>query len=127
MKTIFIGLALGTALVTACNNDKKLEAENAGTTNSNDVTLEKAEVKQGEYINLITGEQVSIVKDTITGIAVDRETQLPVEFYYDPISLDTMYQSGMVVNNLLIREGEGKYQLDDAKIKIEGDEMKIKK
>ena len=77
-------------------------------------------------MNLSSGEKVIIVKDPTTGIAIDSKTQIPVQFYYDPVTLDTMYQSGMVVNNLLIKEGEGKYKLDDMKIKIDGDKMKMK-
>lgn len=88
--------------------------------------VNKPTVKEGEYINLITGEKVSIIADPTTGIAVNSKTQIPVEFYYDPVTLDTLYQNGMVVNRMLIKEGDGKYKLDDMKIKIDGDEIKIK-
>lgn len=129
MKKIFLGLAVATVLATACNNNKKAgnATDNTDYTADDGMTAVPApEVREGEYVNLISGEKVNIVKDSTTGIAVDSKTQIPVEFYYDPVSLDTMYQNGMVVNHMLIKEGEGKYKLDDMKIKIDGDQIKIK-
>lgn len=122
-------MAVATMLATACNNGNKTDS-NADTTNFNSedgtTTVAEPVVREGEYVNLASGEKVTIVKDPTTGIAIDSKTQIPVQFYYDPVTLDTMYQSGMVVNNLLIKEGEGKYKLDDMKIKIDGDKIKIK-
>lgn len=129
MKKIFLGLAVTAMLATACNNDKKNQNDaDSLTYNEEDgtTTMPKPEVREGEYVNLASGEKVNIVRDPATGIAVDSKTQIPVEFYYDPVTLDTMYQSGMVVNHLLIKEGEGKYRLDSLKIKVDGDEIKIK-
>ena len=129
MKKIFLGFAVTAMLATACNNAQKAGDDSDTTVYNSDeglTTVSKPEVKEGDYVNLISGEKVSIVRDPVTGIAVDSKTQIPVEFYYDPITLDTMYQSGMVVNRLLIKEGEGKYKLDNMKIKIDGDEIKIK-
>ncbi|RKD16203.1 hypothetical protein BCY91_04810 [Pelobium manganitolerans] len=128
MKKIFLGMATVALLATACNNNKNAE-ENADTmAHDHDAmtSMDKPEVREGEYVNLASGEKVNIVRDPETGIAVDSKTQLPVEFYYDPVSLDTMYQNGMVVNSMLIKEKEGKYRLNDTKIKIDGDEIKVK-
>ncbi len=129
MKKVFLGIAVATMLATACNNDnKQSDTADSSTYNSEEGTTTVADpvVKEGEYVNLTSGEKVNIVKDPATGIAIDSKTQIPVQFYYDPVTLDTMYQSGMVVNNLLIKEGKGKYKLDDMKIKIDGDKIKIK-
>ncbi len=129
MKRIFLGLAVTAMLATACSNDKKTDETVNDDSYSNDegmVNAPKPEVREGEYVNLVSGEKVAIVRDSITGIAIDSKTQIPVEFYYDPVTLDTIYQNGMVVNGLLVKEGEGKYRLNDMKIKIDGDEIKIK-
>lgn len=127
MKKIFLGMAAIAMLATACNNDKTADDAADSTYNTDEtITVDKPTVKEGEYVNLTSGETVTIVRDPETGIAIDSKTQIPVQFYYDPVTLDTMYQSGMVVNNLLIKEGDGKYKLDDMKIKIDGDEIKIK-
>jgi len=129
MKKIFLSLAALAIVFTACNNDKKIEdnnTESANVDNDGMVVVAKPTVKEGEYVSLISGEKVNIIADPTTGIAVDSKTQIPVEFYYDPITLDTLYQNGMVVNRMLIKEGDGKYKLDDMKIKIDGDEIKIK-
>ena len=117
----------------ACNNDAK-EDVNESTTdaNYNEVDADgmkrvaKPVVKPGKYIDLTTGTEVEIIADPTTGIAINSGTQIPVQFYYDPVTLDTIYQNGLVVNSMLINEGDGKYRLDDMKIKIDGDEIKIK-
>lgn len=131
MKKIFLSIAALAIIFTACNNDTKTEdntvdADNTEVENDGMEVVEKPIVKEGEYINLISGEKVTIIADPTTGIAVDSKTQIPVEFYYNPTTLDTLYQNGMVVNRMLIKEGEGKYKLDDMKIKIDGDKIKIK-
>lgn len=129
MKKIILSIAAVAVIFTACNNDKKVEDGTNDTVVTDDdgmEVVEKPVVKEGEYVNLISGEKVNIIADPTTGIAVDSKTQIPVEFYYDPVTLDTLYQNGMVVNRMIIKEGEGKYRLDDMKIKIDGDEIKIK-
>nr|WP_294895732.1 hypothetical protein [uncultured Pedobacter sp.] len=129
MKKIFLGFAVTALLATACNNNKNMnDGVDSATYNKDEGTtsLPKPKVKEGEYVSLISGEKVNIIRDPATGIAVDSKTQIPVEFYYDPVTLDTMYQSGLVVNHLLIKEGKGKYKLDSLKIKVDGDEIKIK-
>lgn len=129
MRKIFLELVVTAMLATACNNDKKVnESGDTLTYNDDDgmVDVPTPEVREGTYVNLASGEEVSIVRDSITGIAIDRKTQIPVEFYYDPVTMDTLYQNGMVVNHLLVKEGDGKYKLDDMKIKIDGDKIKIK-
>ncbi|MBC7652944.1 MAG: hypothetical protein H7098_00555, partial [Oligoflexus sp.] len=132
MKKIVLGMMAAVSILTACNNDKKDASKNGDSTsvsmdaNDSMTTMDKPVVKPGKYKNLSTGEDIEITRDETTGIAVDSKTQLPVQFYYDPITLDTLYQNGMKVNNMLVSLGDGKYKLDDMKIKIDGDEIKIK-
>lgn len=128
-KTILYSLIIGLGALASCNNDKSASTDVDSTMDVNSdgmVRVEKPTVRSGEYVNLSSGQKVYIIADPATGIAVDSITQIPVEFYYDPITLDTIYQNGLVVNRMLINQGDGKYKLDDMKIKIDGDEIKIK-
>ena len=114
--------------VSACNNQKDASADATEATSNNQemVVVEKPAVKSGKYINLSTGQDVYIISDSISGVAIDSLSRSPIQFYYDPITLDTLYANGLIVNNMLINDGDGKYRLDDTKIKIDGDEIKIK-
>ena len=112
----------------ACNNQKDASADATEASNNNQemAVVQKPVVKSGKYINLSTGQDVYIISDSISGIAIDSLSRSPIQFYYDPVTLDTLYANGLVVNNMLINDGDGKYRLDDTKIKIDGDEIKIK-
>ena len=127
-KTAIVLLTAATSVMMACNNNKNNDAEDDSTMYEalSNEDMNDSEVVPGKYVNLSTNEEVYIIRDSTTGVAIDSITMIPVEFYYDPVSRDTLYQTGMRVNNMLIKEGEGKYKLDDTKIKIDGDEMKIK-
>lgn len=131
MKNLKLTIAVGmlAALTTACNNNKDQNADSDSTmvvTETENSSSTQAQVQPGSYVNLSTGEEVYVIPDPVTGIAIDSVTQLPVQFYYNPTTMDTLYQTGLRVNSMLIKEGEGKYRLDDTKIKIDGDEIKIK-
>jgi len=126
MKSIH-GLLLGatmTVALMACNNE--------GTTADNDSTADMdmsagttAQVEPGTYVDLNTGKEVYIIRDESTGYATDSITKVPVEFYVNTSTNDTLFRTGLVVNNLLVEE-EGKWKLDETKVKIDGDEIKIK-
>jgi len=126
--SMYASLILLVFFTVSCNNSKNTTNDNDSTLQDMEVTetSQKSQVVAGEYVNLNTGEKVNIIADPVTGIAIDQSTQQPIELYYNPSTNDTLYQSGMRVNNMLIKEREGKYRLDDTKIKIDGDEIKIK-
>jgi hypothetical protein len=92
-----------------------------------------------KYENLATGEKVYIIKDSETGKSIDSVTNEPVMFYVNLETKDTINgETGLIVNNKIIKSAEGTYSLieneveetldseGDVKIKIDGDEMKIK-
>ncbi|WP_154647956.1 hypothetical protein [Pedobacter arcticus] len=98
--------------------------------------------KDSKYKNLQTGENVYIIKSE-TGQAIDSVSGKPVEFYVNTETKDTIYgETGVVVNNKVIKTADGVYKLDeskfktdvekllesgdDVKVKVDGDEMKIK-
>lgn len=125
--TIAAGMLM--ALTAACSNNTDQNTDSDSTvvvTENEETSTTSARVEPGNYVNLSTGEEVYVIPDPVTGVAIDSVTQLPVQFYYNPTTMDTLYQTGLRVNSMLIKEGKGKYRLDDTKIKIDGDEIKIK-
>ena len=109
---------------TSCNNNKNADA-NADSVSTETQTVTYT-VVPGNYVDLTTGKTVYIIRDVETGYAMDSIANIPVEFYINTSTNDTLYQTGMVLNNSLINT-DGKWSLsEDAKIKIDGDKMKIK-
>lgn len=126
MKSIH-GLLLGatmTVALMACNNDATTDTTADADMDMTAATTE-AQVEPGTYVDLNTGKEVYIIKDESTGYATDSIAKVPVEFYVNTSTNDTLFRTGMVVNNMLIEE-EGKWMLDETKVKIDGDEIKIK-
>ena len=95
-----------------------------------------------KYKNLQTGEKVYIIKSE-SGQAIDSISGKPVEFYVNTETKDTIFgETGVVVNNKIIKTADGVYKLDESKtktdvekllesggnvkVKVDGDEMKIK-
>jgi hypothetical protein len=94
-----------------------------------------------KYENLANGE-VYIINDPETGLTIDSLTQKPVLFYVNLETKDTISgETGLVVNNQIIKTTDGNYEMTksdlqnevdemkaqvDVKIKIDGDEFKIK-
>lgn len=118
---------LVTASFIACNNNKNGDANADSTvvTESSEMTSTTSNtVVPGSYTDLNTGKTVYVVADPETGWAIDSISKVPVEFYIDR-SGDTLFQSGLVVNNAIMKT-DGKWMLDETKIKRDGDEIKIK-
>jgi hypothetical protein len=84
------------------------------------------------YVDLETGETVTLEKDSTTGKMVNVETGKPVRLYVNKRTKDTIYgPTGAVANNKLRRTDEGKYVYlgedgDDDERKIKGDGYKEK-
>jgi hypothetical protein len=81
------------------------------------------------YVDLETGETVTLEKDSTTGKIVNAETGKPVRLYVNKRTKDTIYgPTGAVANNKLRRTEEGKYVYlgDDNERKIKGDGYKEK-
>lgn len=111
---------------TSCNNNKTSDANADSVITTTTTVTTTAEVVPGKYIDLNTGKTVYIIRDSETGYAMDSITKIPVEFYVNTSTNDTLFETGAVVNNSLINTN-GKWSLsEDAKVKIEGDKMKIK-
>ncbi len=109
----------------ACNSNKNKEMAGDSTSYDESSMTTQTEVKvvPGKYTDLNTGKTVYIISDPQTGWAVDSISRVPVEFYIDN-SGDTLFQTGLVVNNAIMR-ADGKWMLDETKIKRDGDKIKI--
>ena len=122
-----LSLAVISTAVIACNN-KGAEDGNTDTTMMSEstemTTTSTAQVVPGSYKDLRTGETVYIIADPTTGWAMDSISKVPVEFYIDN-SGDTLFQTGLVVNNAIMK-ADGKWMLDETKIKRDGNDVKIK-
>lgn len=129
MKSSFkiLSLAVISTAVIACNN-KGADDGSSDTTmmseSSEMTTTTTAQVVPGTYRDLTTGKTVYIIADPQTGWAVDSITKVPVEFYVND-SNDTLFQTGLVVNQAIMK-ADGKWMLDETKIKRDGNDIKIK-
>ena len=130
MKSIH-GLLMGATItfaLMACNNDERTAnaaTEDADVDMTTTTTSTAREVVPGTYVDLNSGSEIYIIRDKTSGYATDSIAKVPVDFYINTSTNDTLYRTGMVVNNMLIEE-EGKWKLDETKVKVDGDEIKIK-
>ncbi len=129
MKTSFkiLSLAVLSTAVIACNNKGAEDGDSDTTMMSESTemsTTTTAQVVPGTYKNLNTGKTVYIIADPETGWAIDSISKVPVEFYIDN-SGDTLFQTGLVVNQAIMKS-DGKWVLDETKIKRDGNDIKIK-
>ncbi len=122
-----LSFAVMSSAIVACSNKNAEDGATDSTMMSESsemTTTSTAQVVPGNYTNLSTGKTVYIVADPTTGWAVDSITRVPVEFYIDTTG-DTLFQTGVVVNNAIMKT-DGKWVLDETKIKRDGDDIKIK-
>lgn len=120
MKRIKQVLAIaGSALVIAsCQNpdqrdDTPIEKENTTTSQ--------------RYVDPHTGAPVDLYYNAHEKMTYNRETDKPVQFYVNTNTGDTVYGRGRyVVNGYIIRGEDGIFRLDDAKVEVDDDEIKIK-
>ena len=79
------------------------------------------------FIDLNTGDTLDYWFDTEKKTIMNRTTGVPVEFYVNTNTRDTVYGRGrFVVNGLLLQGEDGKWKFDETKVKIDKDELKIK-
>jgi len=92
-QTVFMGLAISSLLVIACNTRKP----------------------EARFLDLNSGEYVQLKKDSASNRMVNAQTGEPVELYVDESSNDTIWgASGKVVNGRLNREDDGTWiYIDD--------------
>lgn len=79
------------------------------------------------YRDLSTGETVDIWYDAVGMRTLNKKTGAPIEFYVNTSTSDTVLGRGrFVVNGYVVKGDDGKWKLDDGKVKVDGDELKVK-
>lgn len=129
------GLLMGATMAFAlmsCNSKKSADgdASTDSVVESTDMststtTTTTHKVTPGSYLDLTSGKKVYIIPNNSSGYATDSIANVPIEFYINPETNDTLDRTGMVVNHMLVQE-DGKWKLDETKVKIDGDKMKMK-
>jgi len=95
MKKILVLLGIGSAvLFNACSDDK------------------------GRYVDLRSGETITVEKDPQTGIWVNAKTKEPVYMYVDTKTNDTIYgKTGTTINGRVVKKDNVYWYEDDEEYK----------
>ena len=107
------------------------EANNQGEVKTDSVVNEQPAVdntptNNTKYVDLKTGQPVDLYYSEKKKRTYSASTNEPVDLYVNVATGDTIYGQGRYVVNNYITKTDGTYKLDDSKIKIHGDEIKIK-
>jgi hypothetical protein len=79
------------------------------------------------YIDLRTGQPVDLYYSPRTNRTYSIVTNEPVDYYVNTVTGDTVYGRGRyIINNYLVRSADGMYSLDDKRIKMDKDDIKMK-
>lgn len=82
-------------------------------------------------VDLYTGETIAVYYDTVKWRTINVATTSPVDYYVisyeNSLIKDTVHGvTGLIVNNLIWKDTEGKWQFDENRVKWDGDELKMK-
>jgi hypothetical protein len=132
MKLQLIGLALAGTVLYACNEDsastETMDSTSTTTENSGYSSETSGSMTTTtSYVDLNTNEPIELVWDDESNRALNKATNQPVTLYINTATRDTIYGPGYIVNHHVIQTNTGKWELDNTKIKRDGDELKIKK
>jgi hypothetical protein len=80
------------------------------------------------FVDLETGKEITVTTDSATGYMINAETKEPVGIYVNNKTHDTIYgRTGKVINNLVIKNTDGKFSYaDDTEIKVKDEGATIK-
>jgi hypothetical protein len=112
----------------ACTNESQTTTNDEDTATT-DMPAPETTTTAKTYVDLNTGQTIDVWYDPEKKYTVDRATGNRVDLYVDLATNDTMYGYGadaVVVNSAVVKDKEGKWKLDDMKVKWEGDKLKLK-
>jgi hypothetical protein len=116
-------IAASVAFFTSCN-----ESTESATTTSDSLSADGSTTETTTTTtttNFVDLQSGATVTRNDAGVYVNASGE-PVEFYIDMNTMDTFYgATSQNVNNALIHTGDD-WEVDEAKIKIDEDEMKVK-
>jgi hypothetical protein len=79
------------------------------------------------YLDLNTGQPVDLYYNPRYNRTYSIVTNEPVDYYVNIGTGDTVYGRGRyIINNYLVRSTDGMYRLDDKRIKMDKDDIKMK-
>ncbi|MDB5246508.1 MAG: hypothetical protein JWQ40_902 [Segetibacter sp.] len=112
---------------TTADSLSSVSSTTESTNAASDTSATGSASMKSSYVDLYSGSTVKLEKDEKTGYYLNAETHTPVEYYIDQSTNDTFDRSGRVVNMALIKGSEGKYTVNESKVKIQGDgDLKVK-
>lgn len=109
----------------AANNES--DVKNDSIVTEQPAVDNNAQTNNSKYVDLKTGQPVDLYYDSKKKKTYSASNDEPVDLYVNVATGDTIYGEGrFVVNNYIVKTEDGKYKLDNKKVKIDGDEIKIK-
>jgi hypothetical protein len=122
--TLMLAAVLGSSSAFAQTDTTRRDTSRLNRTADNTA---RSNEKTYTFIDLNSGDTLDYWYDTDKKAIMNRATNMPVEFYINTYTGDTVYGRGrFVVNGLLVQDANGKWKFDENKVKIDGDELKIK-
>ena len=127
MKTVYLCLAgalVLTGILSFKSRDQRISdiVAPGGIRLANDTVPEKT-----TFSDLSTGESIDIWYDAVGMRTLNKKTGALVDFYVNRTTNDTVLGRGkFVVNGYVIKGDDGKWKLNDGKVKVDGDELKVK-
>jgi hypothetical protein len=107
------------------NNTSDVNADSVAT--EQPAAVDNAQTNNTKYVDLNSGQPVDLYYDSKKKKTYSANNDQPVDLYVNVATGDTVYGEGRyVVNDYIVKTEDGKYKLDNKKIKIDGDEIKIK-
>jgi hypothetical protein len=90
-------------------------------------TMMGSDTASYSYIDLRTGQPVDLYYSPKNNRTYSMVTNEPVDYYVNLATGDTVYGRGRyIVNNYLVRSADGMYNLDDKRIKMDKNDIKMK-
>ena len=121
---VIAGSAISIASCQEANSDKNIAADSMATEKP---AVDNTPTANSKYVDLKTGQPVDLYYNSKKKKTYSETTNEPVDLYVNVATGDTIYGQGRyVVNNYIVKTEDGTYKLDNKKIKIDGDDIKIK-
>jgi hypothetical protein len=86
-----------------------------------------SQTSTARYVDLKTNQPADLYYDSKKKRTYSANTNEPVDLYVNLATGDTIYGRGRyVVNTYIVKVPDGTYKLDEGKLKVDGDEIKLK-
>jgi len=114
-------------IITSCQEANSEKDVATDSTTTEQPVVDNTPTPTAKYVDLKTGQPVELYYNSKKKRTYSESTNEPVDLYVNVATGDTIYGQGRyVVNNYIVKTEDGTYKLDNKKIKIDGDDIKIK-